>query len=159
MTLTAAAATEQPVIAMPRQMYRVKLQRLSSESAGNERADTLENMAWWADEIANSADLTTQGLELIAEKAKWTFTALVCRAVAATERGYILVDPEGAVKWLAASDWAWEALIQHAGQHLQRAEILHQLYEQIADDRKDSTALVLDDIAATEMNVAEVLAR
>jgi hypothetical protein len=137
--------------------YENRLRDLAGLTAGNDRATALEDMAWWAEEIADSADLYTDGMKLVRERAKWTFTATVCRAIAATERGYILVDPEDVVKWLAASDWAWEALIQNAGKHAERAEILHALYEQFARVPGNGAALVLDDIAATELTAAGLL--
>jgi hypothetical protein len=117
------------------------------------------NWAQHLDMMAASADTVSLVAEVRDDETgarKWEETALLLRAVAAANRGYILSDPCGAAEWLTVSCHGWAALVWGVtcGTSLERAESLHALYEVIAP--YTAAALVLDDIAAAEMAVVRL---
>jgi hypothetical protein len=115
-------------------------------------APVLDVMAYSADALAFTAH--TAGAGEIA--AKWDDTALLLRAVAAADRGYVLSGPCGDAGWLTATCQGWTALVWaiHHGGPADRAEALYALCAEVHPWMAGSAALVLDDLAAAELATA-----
>jgi hypothetical protein len=130
------------------QRYREQLEALSHTSLPNERASLLEAMATRAEAIAGGE--TAQP-----ESERWYQTAEILRAIAATERGWVLSDPTATRVVLGPRyQRLWTALASHSGENAARVRALMNLYEALTPELRSGAAIVCLEVADTERSVA-----
>ena len=130
--------------------YERYLLELSTEPSSILRAGLLEAMAGWAGVLTTAASVMHDDED---EAIRWMQVSLLLRAVAQTERGFVLTDPCRTEDWLN-HPVLWGLLATTRDDRMRRASYLHSLYEAISPAMPSGAALVLDDIAASEMTVA-----
>ena len=107
--------------------YEDNLRELFLEPSSTLRATRLEAMAGWAAVLASAASCMREDEDTAS---RWLQVSMLCRAVAQTERGFVLADPCLTEGWLN-HPVLW-GLLATTRDRMRRAGYLHASAEAVA---------------------------
>jgi hypothetical protein len=147
-------------------LYNESLAELARDTFPAERYETLNQMSYWADCLATTNYIESLGsftatcCQHRAAAVKWGHVRTLCRAIAATELGLVLVDPRNQLPILneLSDDFVALAAAADDDDRGKRAQVLYAIAGYFTEDGTQQAdqfsglTPFLDDIAASEIS-------